>query len=188
MTLRPPVNIEVLLAAIVADLQAGFPQLVAVEEYSDEYLSKQAPLATPAVLIDLFEIEPQPDDDPGTGQTAVTLRFEATVALGFSQPAVERAIRVLAAEIAHRISGARFGQVIGPATLVGVEPQNFAPELDQYVAWRIEWFHRPAYLGEADWPLDGVRPTEVRLSEEPDTGPGNEEEYALVYEYDEPRP
>ena len=188
MMIPPPVNIEVLLAAIVADLRAGFPQLVTVEEYSDEFMAAQAPLATPAVLVDLFEIEPQPDEDPGTGQTAVTLRFEATVVLGFSEPAVERAVRVIAADLSHRISGSRFGQHIGPAVLVGVEPQNFAPELDQYVAWRIEWFHRPAYLGAAEWPEAGTPATEVRLSEEPEIGPGNEEAYDLVYEYDEPQP
>ena len=179
-----PLDIEAFLAAIVADLRAGFPQLQTVEEYSDAYLQAATPLRAPAVLIDLFALEPQPDLDPGTGQRAVTPRLEATVVLGFSEPSVERAVRSLAASIGARIAGSRFGQHIGPAVLVDVEPQTFAPELDQYVAWRVEWFHKPAYLGEAVWPGTGASVVEVRLAADPETGPAHE----LDYEYIEPRP
>ena len=171
------VDLAALLAAVVADLQAGFPALVTVEEYSDDHIEERRLPVPPAALVDLMELEPEPEEDPGTGQTPVSIRFEVSLVISFSEQNAERSVRVLAAAVAHRIAGSRFGQPIGRAQIVAVEPQSFAPELDQYVAWRVEWFHKPAYLGPLEWPLEGTPVTKVHVGREPDTGPGNELEY-----------
>src|SRR5881392_1053749 len=127
-------DMDALHAAIVADIQAQFPDLQLVEFYRTEE-RKGMPL--PAVLLNLTEFENEPDVDPGTEQLAVTARFEAEIIMGFRTPNVKREIRKFSAAFAAWLRLRRWTNVrTGPAQVIGCYPDDFNPELDQYEVWR----------------------------------------------------
>lgn len=160
---------------IVDAIKAQFTDLVTVEAYYQD--RKRLPL--PACLIELTDMEPSAEDDPGTEQLAVLANFEARLILGFRAANVHREIRKLAGSLGAFIHQNRFGQPIGPATVTAITPDEFDPEMDQYEVWRVEWQH-VIHLGSTVWTNDGTIPTSVLASWEPDTGTENEDKYQEV--------
>ena len=164
-------DLDALHDGIIASIRAAFPDLAAVEDYRED---RQA-LPIPAVLIELTELEPSPDEDPGTEQLAALARFDAHIVLGFRTPQIKREIRKLAAALAFHIHGSRWGQRVGPAEVTAIAPDDFTPELDQFEVWRVEW-QQLVHIGESVWRNDGATPVPV-FSWSPDIGPGNEVKY-----------
>lgn len=185
------VDLGVLHAAIVSDIQAQFPQLRTVEFYRED----RQTLPMPACLLELTEMEALPDDDPGTEQLCVMATFEAELCIGFRTPQAKQSIRLLAAALAAWLRKRRWtnpsGETpklpTGEAMVVGAYRDDFlaiggqrAQDLEQYEVWRVEWQQR-IHLGQTIWTDEGTTPSVVMLGQVPDIGPGNEDKYEQVY-------
>lgn len=177
------ISLDVLHAAIVADIKAKFPDLATVEFYREDRKS----LPMPACLLSLTEFEASPDDDPGTEQLAVMANFEAELLIGFKTLNAKQSIRLLAAQLAAWLHNRRWdnptGETIklptGPCMVAGAYPDDFQPELDKFEVWRVEW-QQLVHLGETVWTNEGVTPTDVFMSPVPDVGLANEDKYVEV--------
>jgi hypothetical protein len=171
------ISLDALHQAIIDAVAGQFPDLATVEDYRED--RKSLPL--PAVLIELVDLEAAPDEDPGTGQLAMTARFEARVIIGFRTASAEREIRKLAAALGAFARLNRWGMPVGPAEVLTIGPDDFSPELDQYVVWRVDWA-QVVHLGASVWVNDGTIPNDVLYSVVPEIGPGNEDAYRNVLE------
>lgn len=181
------VSLDDLHEAIVRDIRAAFPALKTVEFYREESERKPPePDQLPACLLELSEMEPSPEDDPGTEQLAVNARFEARVMIGFRTQKAKLEIRKLAAALAawlrlrrwsHPTEPAPRTLPTGPAYVINIMPDDFEPELDRYEIWRVEWMQQTVHLGETVWTNDGVTPSTPLYSWSPDIGEGNADKY-----------
>jgi len=167
-------DLNALHDAIVASIAAQFPALATVEDYRTD----RDRLNVPAVLVELTELEPVPDEDPMTEQLPALARFDARIVLGFRTPSVQREVRNLAAALAHHIHQQRFGQAVGAAEVTAIVPDDFSPELDQFEVWRVEWQHA-VHIGVSVCDNDGETPVPV-YSYVPDIGPGNDGDYRPI--------
>lgn len=174
--------------AIERDIRAAFPALKIVEFYREEEDRKPPrPEQLPACLLELSEMEPGPDIDPGTNQLAVRARFEARLILGFREPRAKLEIRKLAAAFAAWARLRRWshpteaGKTLptGPAEIINILPDDFNPELDRFEVWRVEWL-QAVHLGNTIWTDEGVTPGAPLYSWSPDIGNGNADKYEPV--------
>jgi len=160
--------------AIIADLAASFPDLPTCVAWP--HLARK--ITIPALFVELIELAP--DDDPGTGQLALTARFAAWVVFDRAISDDHLQAANLAAAVAHRIHQAsRFGQKVGPAKITHLGADDFKPELIGYTAWSVNWSHE-IRLGDSIWDGIGVLPTEVWLGFTPKIGIGHETDYFKV--------
>lgn len=182
------IDLADLHAAIERDIQAAFPALKTVAFYREEdERTPPTPEQLPACLLELSEMEPTPDVDPGTMQLAVNARFEARVMLSFREPRAKLEIRKLAAALAAWLRLRRWshpteaGKTLptGPAEVIQILPDDFSPELDRFEVWRVEW-QQPIHLGETIWTDEGVVPGAPLYSWSPDIGTGNADKYQDV--------
>jgi hypothetical protein len=173
-------DLDALHAAIVSDIKAQFPTLATVEFYRTE---ARRSVPCPAVLLDLCEFEAEPDDDPGTEQLAVSARFEAEIVFGFKTANVKQEIRKFAAAFAAWLRLRRWtGIVTDAAKVIGAYPDDFKPELDEYVVWRVEW-SQVLYLGTNTWTdtsdLISLN-TQVMVGTDPNIGPNHVADYVQI--------
>jgi len=145
--------------AIVASITAAFPIFVAVEAYRED--RKEMP--APCCLIELVDMEPSEEEDPGTEQLAVMTRWEARIILGFREPDVKRAAPKLAAALALHIRRQRWALPVAAAEVTAIEPDNFSPVLDRYEVWRVDW-QQLVHFGGSVWNDAGTLPTLVLSS------------------------
>jgi hypothetical protein len=173
-------DLDALHAAIVSDIKAQFPSIATVEFYRTE---ARKSIPCPAILLDLCEFEAEPDDDPGTEQLSVSARFEAEIIFGFKTPNVKQAIRVFAAAFMAWLRLRRWtGIVTDAAKVIGAYPDDFKPELDEYVVWRVEW-SQVLYLGTNTWTdSSGALTTglSVMVGTDPLIGPPNVNDYVQI--------
>ncbi len=154
------INIDQLHQVIETAISTQFPTLVTVEFDSDE---RTLP-AMPACLLEISEAERFEEQDPGTGQLPVTLRFAARLAIGFRTPNAKREIKKLAFAFAawlHLRTWRAQGCPSGPAQVVGAYRDDFSPELDQFMVWRVEWAQE-IHLGQTVW-TDGTPITDFAV-------------------------
>lgn len=163
--------------AICGRITAGFPIFSTVEAYREDRIN----LPVPCCLIELVDLEPSPEDDPGTEQLAVISRWEAYVIMGFREAGVKKAVPKLAAAVALLIRGNRWGLKVGPAVPTAIEPDDFTPELDQYEVWRVDW-QQIIHIGKSVWTDGETPPSTVLVSFTPEVGPQNEGKYAVITE------
>lgn len=174
--------------AIENAIRAQFPDLKLVAFYRED--DERAELRRddlPACLLELSEMEPTPEVDPGTEQLAVSARFEARLIIGFRTPRAKLEIRKLAAALAVFLRLKRWphptepGKTVptGPAEVVAIMPDEFSPELDRYEVWRVEWT-QTLHLGTSVWKDDGVTPGTPLYSWSPQIGHGHEGDYKDV--------
>ncbi|MFB9149526.1 hypothetical protein [Roseovarius ramblicola] len=171
------ISLGALHQAIIDAVAAQFPDLATVGDYRED----RAALPLPAVLIEMADLEGAPDEDPGTGQLAMVARFDARVIIGFRTAAAEREIRKLAGALGAFAHLNRWGLPVAPAEVLSAGPDDFAPELDQYVVWRVEWA-QVIHLGTSVWVNDGTIPARVLYSVAPEIGPAHEDDYRDVTE------
>lgn len=171
--------------AIEAAIRAQFPSLKLVEFYREEEERRPPTDAQlPACLLEMSEMNPTPDIDPGTEQLAVSARFEARLVIGFRTPKAKLEIRKLAAAFAVFLRLNRWpsitapGETIptGPAEVITIMPDDFSPELDRFEVWRVEW-QQPLHLGDGIWNDDGLTPDAPLYSWTPNIGTGNADKY-----------
>lgn len=166
------IDLSAVHQSIIDAIAAAFPAVATVEDYRDD----RNGLPLPAIMVELVDMEAAPDDDPGTEQLAMRTRFEARVIIGFRTANAEREIRKLAGALGAFVHQNRFGQPIEPAEVLTITPDDFDPDLDQYVVWRVEW-QQIVHLGATVWTNDGEIPTTVLFSYVPEIGLENETEY-----------
>jgi hypothetical protein len=174
-------DLNALHDAIVADVRAKFPDIPTVEFYRTE---ERRSVPCPAILLDLCEMEPEPEYDVGTGQLAVTARFEAQIIIGFKTPDVKRAIRTLAGSFAAWLRLRRWSGIVGQdaAQVVSCRPDEFDPRLDEYEVWCVEWT-QVLYLGENAWADTSAPLTlddHVMIGYAPNVGPPNVDKYTKI--------
>lgn len=175
MTANTETTLDAVLNGIVATIAANFPGLNVEDHRAD-----RKTLKLPACLIDLEEFD-APDEDPGTGQTAMNARFSAQFIISFKQGTKnpKREIRKFIWDFIAFARLQRWGCPIGPATVTNAAPDDFAPELDQYEVWRVEW-EQVINLGKSDFDDDGTTPSAVFLSQSPLVGEAYRDQYELV--------
>lgn len=189
MNANTEIDLDVIHNAIIADIKAQFPDLLTVEFYrSEEHQDnedKRKTLPVPACILELSEMLSDPDADPGTEQLAVTATFEAHFVIDSLRTFnAKMSVRKLAAAFAAWLRLRRWNNPIiegrtlptGPAYVQGIYPDDFAPELDRYEVWRVEW-QQEIHLGNTVWKDQGVTPDNPVYSWSPEIGLGNEEKY-----------
>ncbi|WP_417842025.1 hypothetical protein [Terasakiella sp.] len=180
MTEPLSVDLDALHSAIKSAISTQFPDLRTVSFYYGE----RETLTAPCCLMEITDFEPT-GEDPGTGQLEVTARFDAYLILGFRAQDVRLKIRKLATSFAAFVSKQRWGMPVDPAEVTAITPDAFNPQFDKYEVWRVEW-QQVLFLGENYWSGEGILPTEVLASWEPQTGPGNEDKYEPLEEAAQP--
>ncbi|MCK0743567.1 hypothetical protein [Chromohalobacter nigrandesensis] len=166
------ITLDSLHQAVLDAITAAFPAIKTVEDYPDD----RQRIQVPAALVELTELAAVPDDDPGTGQLALEAQFELRYVLGWRGVNQGRAIRAQVAALAHFIHQQQWGLPVEPARVAVCEPDEFSPELDQYLVWRIDW-SQIVHIGENEWIDDGTPPTEVWVGVSPLIGPEHEAFY-----------
>jgi hypothetical protein len=166
------IDLGVALDQVIAGLAAEYPDFrtVAAEDES------RSELRVPAVIVDFTEIEPDPDREPHTGQFPCMIRVEARIVLGHRTPKVRREVIKAAGALAAFVHNNRFGIKWGAATVIAVEPDEFAPQIDTFDIWRVEWTHS-CDLGQSYFVDSGITPSIVLTSWVPDIGLPNEALY-----------
>ncbi|RKR02594.1 hypothetical protein C7446_2312 [Kushneria sinocarnis] len=172
MNIEEGINLDALHEAILTCIRHRFPALQTVDDYPDD----RQRIVAPAVLVELTELAPIPDEDPGTGQLALEAQFEARYIVGFRGLEQQREIRRNVATLAHFVHQQRWGMAIEPARVTACERDEFSPELDQYHVWRLEW-SQTLYVGESVWQDEGVPPTNIHVGVAPAIGPEREDRY-----------
>ena len=94
-------DMELLHSTIVEKLKVQFPQFKIVEFYREEE-ERRAPSQQdlPALILDLPELELDPEGDMYTEQLPLVARFEARVIDTFNQPNAKLNIKKLALQLA----------------------------------------------------------------------------------------
>lgn len=161
-----PIDLGLALDGIVAAISAQFPTfktVVAEDESRTE-------LKVPAIVVQISELEPDPEKDPHTGQYPCMVRLEARVIMGHRTAQVRREIAKAAGALAAFTNSNRFGTPWGAAVILSCEPDEFDPEARQFDIWRVEWAHQ-ADLGPSYFVDEGVTPEMVLTSWAPEIGP-----------------
>lgn len=166
------IDLGAALDAVVASIATGFPAIRAVVAEDEN----RKELTLPAIIVQMSEIEPDLDNDAQTGQFPCLVHMEARIVLGHRTPTVRREVCKAAGALAAHIHKSRLGVSWGGATIIAVEPDEFAPMAEQFDIWRIEWVHS-ADIGPSYFVDDGVTPTTVMTSWDPKIGPDHEHEY-----------
>ncbi len=172
-----PIDLGAALDKIVETLGAEFNTFKTVAA-EDENRKK---LEVPAIIVQLSELEPDPDQDAHTGQFPCMVRVEARIVMGHRTPKVRREVIKAAGAIAAFVHNSRLGVAWGAAKVLAVEPDEFAPQADKFDIWRIEWAHS-ADIGASYFVDDGATPTEILTSWSPDIGPAHEGDYVTEEE------
>lgn len=177
MNANTDVDLVKLHQAIVADISAGFPSLATVEFYRED----RKDLPKPACLLEVAEFDNLEDEDPGTEQLAVMMRFEAQLVITFKTPQAKRSVCVLAAALAAWLRKRRWTNPddpskklpTGEARVIGAYRDDFTAmgqqrdaALEQFEVWRVEW-EQIVHLGNTIWTDEGETPSQVFVNGEP---------------------
>jgi hypothetical protein len=168
------VTLDELHDAIRAAVAAAFPSFQTVEFYHDD---EDQAFPTPACFMEMTEAETD-EANSGTGQWHALLRFEARIVMPNRSAGVRLEIRKAATAFATWLNLRRWGAAApgDECRVIACEKDEFAPQVDKFAVWRVEWVQL-VMLGETAWTNDGVVPTDVLYSFVPLVGDGNEGEY-----------
>ena len=143
-------------------------------------------LPLPSILVDLYEVEPDPDCDLGTGQLGVQLMFQAYVVVGSTAQGASLTVRKLALALGAVINdGNRFDTPgVSPSIVTDIIGMPKITGQRQYLVWSVEWQHATTIGAEDmlcdDPPVDADEIDLVMLGFDPDVGPGHEDDYETV--------
>jgi hypothetical protein len=168
--MNAPVNISTLHANIKTALAAQYPTATV-----DYYPRPGDKITTPAIFIELDDIQADSPPDMGTEQTPVTLRFNAYVVDGY-KTGKKLAVRALAAAVMQFVRGKRWSTTVGHGMPVSTTPDRFQGDTQEYEVMRVEWEHE-ALLGIDVWIDEGDVPEEVNVSEQ-------DKDHAVIYPVD----
>lgn len=163
-------SLEVLYQAIEQQIQQHLPGVELVSFWPN--IDNHIPL--PAVFLDIGEINP--GQDIGTGETTLSITFEARVIVDVILADHYRQAVQLATQLAVLLRTQSWGLPVEPAEFQRSSQDWTRPALDGYTVWLVEWT-QTLYLGEQEWPWPDQPPGTLVWGFSPDTGPGNEGNY-----------
>ena len=150
-------------------------------------------LPLPAILVDLYEIEPDPEADLGTGQLGVQLMMQLWVVVAGTErgaPLTVRKLALNAGAIIH--DGRSFNSPVGTAKVTDIigMPQLRDESNRQYIIWSVEWQHATVISPEFDDlcddpPVDADQIDSVLWGTVPDVGPDHKDDYEKPYDVEE---
>ena len=150
-------SLDVLYLAIEQHIQQHVPGVEMVSFWPN--IDHHIPL--PAVFLDIAEIEP--GTDLGTGQTTLTITFEARVIVDVICADHYRQAVQLATQLAVLLRAQYWGLPVQAAEFKRSTQDWTRPELDGYTVWLVEWT-QVIYLGEQAWPWPDEPPGTLRIS------------------------
>lgn len=168
--MNTPVNITTLHANMKAALAAQFPSCTV-----DYYPRPGDKITTPAILLELDDMQADSPDDMGTEQLPITMMWRAYVVNDYKL-GKKLTVRTLAAAVMAFIRGKRWSTTeapvaVGRAVVIGAFPDRFGGadnmggNTQEYECMRVEFEHE-AIMGTDVWIDDGDEPTEVNVSEQ----------------------
>ena len=152
-----PFSLDQLYQAIKQHLQQHLPGVQLVSFWPD--IQQHIPL--PAVFLDIAEIEP--GTDIGTGETTLTITFEARVIVDVIRADHYPQAVHLATQLAVLLRAQSWGLPVEPAEFQRSSQDWTRPELDGYTVWLVEWT-QTVYLGEEEWPWPDEPPGTLLIS------------------------
>jgi hypothetical protein len=171
-------DIALLHTQVQAQIAAQFPAFKTVQFYEDD---EAQTIPTPAILLEVSEVEPNTDHDDGTDQLPALIRFEARIMMGIRTPKVKLATRMAAMALGGWLHKHSWGNGVnaGPCKVLAISPDEFDPRVDKWCVWRVEW-HNGAMLGTDTWDnvtcSGGPIPVDY-YSFAPKIGPGYQNDY-----------
>jgi hypothetical protein len=157
--MNSPVNLTTLHANLKTQLAAQFPTCTV-----DYYPRPGDKIKTPALLIDLDDIDASDPDNNGAEQVEVTLRLNVYAVESYKD-GKKLAVRNLAAAVMAFVRGKKWSCPVGAARVIGAYRDTFQGDPLEYECRRIEIEH-DALLGIDVWIDDGDVPEEVNVSEQ----------------------
>lgn len=152
-----PFSLDQLYQAVEQHLQQHLPGVQLVSFWPD--IQQHIPL--PAVFLDIAEIEP--GTDIGTGETTLTITFEARVIVDVIRADHYPQAVHLATQLAVLLRAQSWGLAVEPAEFQRSSQDWTRPELDGYTVWLVEWT-QTVYLGEEEWPWPDEPPGTLLIS------------------------
>ncbi|WP_438456581.1 hypothetical protein [Wolbachia endosymbiont of Kerria lacca] len=138
-------NWQDLHQAICSTLKEEIPAIQTCEIYP----AIRKELLAPAVFVELSSLEK--GSDPGTGELALRVRFEARIVIDSTIENAPIIVRTLAAEVAKVVNKSTWNvKNVSPGEFISGGGDDFRPELDAYLVWLVEWFHE-VHVGKSVW-------------------------------------
>ena len=170
----PATDILQLHEAIKASVSLAFPNT-----FVDFYPRPGEQVQTPAILLEMEEIDSEDDGGFGTEQIEVSLKFNAYCLMSYKS-GNKLALRSMAACLVTHIHRQRWGVPVGPARSISARQDSFGGPSDEYETMRVEFEH-DAILGLSVWDDSGVVPISVFVGEAPKIGPPNIADYTPIH-------
>ncbi|BDG76777.1 MULTISPECIES: hypothetical protein [Wolbachia] len=118
-------------------------------------------LLAPAVLVELSSLEK--GSDPGTGELALRVRFEARIVVDSTIENAPIIVRTLAAEVVKIVNKNTWNvKNVSPGEFISGGGDDFRPELDAYLVWMVEWVHE-IHIGKSVWSETGIKPHIIEI-------------------------
>ena len=152
-----PFSLDLLYQTIEQHLQQSLGGIQLVSFWPD--IKQHIPL--PAVFLDIAEIEP--GADIGTGESTLSVTFEARVIVDVIRAGHYQQAIHLATQLAVLLRTQTWGLAVEPAEFKRSTQDWTRPELDGYTVWLVEWT-QTIYLGEAEWPWPDEHPGSLVFS------------------------
>ncbi|HBP50057.1 hypothetical protein [Pseudomonas sp.] len=158
-----PFSLDLLYQTIEQHLQQSLGGIQLVSFWPD--IKQHIPL--PAVFLDIAEIEP--GTDIGTGESTLSVTFEARVIVDVIRAGHYQQAIHLATQLAVLLRTQTWGLAVEPAEFKRSTQDWTRPELDGYTVWLVEWT-QTIYLGETEWPWPDEPPGSLvfRMDDEVD--------------------
>ncbi|WLG26017.1 hypothetical protein [Pseudomonas lurida] len=166
-----PFSLDRLYEAIEQHLQEHLPGIQGASFWPD--LSADTSIPTPVLLLEMAEMEPA--TDIGTGETALTCKFEARIIVDSISTDPQRQAVQLASQLAVLLRGQSWGLEVACAQFVRSTQDWTKPELDGYFVWLVEW-DQTVYLGAEEWPWPDQPSGSLVFNIEPGDGPVSPED------------
>ena len=152
-----PFSLDLLYQTIEQHLQQSLGGIQLVSFWPD--IKQHIPL--PAVFLDIAEIEP--GTDIGTGESTLSVTFEARVIVDVIRAGHYQQAIHLATQLAVLLRTQTWGLAVEPAEFKRSTQDWTRPELDGYTVWLVEWT-QTIYLGETEWPWPEETPGSLVFS------------------------
>ena len=176
------ITLRDLHTAMVRDLTDTYAERVltvaAYDPFPDVEGQERVPLVTPALLLELVDI--QPGDDDGTGRTPLRLSWGAHCILSFRTAQMQIELREYAADVLAHVRYNRWGypEAVREPENVSARPGEFRPEQAGFDSWLVSW-EQLVLVGPDIW-AGGIAPTEVWFGIAPQIGAAHVNDYWLI--------
>lgn len=149
--------------------------------HADVYPEDKTQLETPAVFMSISGWDNQASGD---GQLSISLDVDLFVVVDRSSVSIDKPdiyVRAAAADLTQFIQGQQFNLTnVDPAIFVSASPDEFDPEMDDYLVWRISYTQNAA-IGEDPDASNAALLSEAWLGKAPDIGRAHITDYQLIY-------